>query len=92
MPISNWRSSTPGDGWFLEVGSFKAHLKLVFFDGASHARSPEPTCDQAPASPRRAGRRQARRSATRRLGEASQPNARMGQRLTNVNFRSVKST
>ena len=25
----------PGQGWFLAVGSFKAHLKLVFFDGAS---------------------------------------------------------
>ena len=25
----------PGQGWFLAVASFKAHLKLVFFDGAS---------------------------------------------------------
>jgi len=25
----------PGKGWFLALGSFKAHLKLVFFDGAS---------------------------------------------------------
>ena len=25
----------PGQGWFLAVGSFKAHLKLVLFDGAS---------------------------------------------------------
>ena len=25
----------PGQGWFLAIGSFKAHLKLVFFDGAS---------------------------------------------------------
>ena len=25
----------PGQGWFLAVGSFKAHLKLVFLDGAS---------------------------------------------------------
>lgn len=33
-----WRSAmygVPGGGWFLSVGSFKAHLKLVFFDGAS---------------------------------------------------------
>ena len=25
----------PGGGWFLAVASFKAHLKLVFFDGGS---------------------------------------------------------
>ncbi len=25
----------PGQGWFLAFSSFKAHLKLVFFDGAS---------------------------------------------------------
>lgn len=25
----------PGGGWFLAMASFKAHLKLVFFDGAS---------------------------------------------------------
>jgi len=25
----------PGGGWFLAIASFKAHLKLVFFDGAS---------------------------------------------------------
>lgn len=25
----------PGQGWFLAIASFKAHLKLVFFDGAS---------------------------------------------------------
>ncbi len=31
----DWRSSTPGQGWFLAVASFKAYLKLVFFDGAS---------------------------------------------------------
>jgi hypothetical protein len=24
----------PGQGWFLAIASFKAHLKLVFFDGA----------------------------------------------------------
>ena len=32
-----WRSSTSGQGWFLAVGSVKARLKLVFFDGASRA-------------------------------------------------------
>ena len=25
----------PGKGWLLAIGSFKAHLKLVFFDGTS---------------------------------------------------------
>lgn len=30
----------PGAGWFLAIGSFKAHLKLVFFDGASLAPPP----------------------------------------------------
>jgi hypothetical protein len=33
-----WRSAmygVPGSGWFLSIGSFKEHVKLVFFDGAS---------------------------------------------------------
>ena len=30
----------PGRGWFLAVASFKAHLKLVFFDGASLEPTP----------------------------------------------------
>ena len=30
----------PGCGWFLAIASFKAHLKLVFFDGASLEPSP----------------------------------------------------
>ena len=41
----------PGKGWFLAIGSFKAHLKLVFFDGAS--LSPPPPVALA-AKPRRA--------------------------------------
>jgi hypothetical protein len=31
-----WRSAmygVPGGGWFLSIGSFKQHVKLVFFDG-----------------------------------------------------------
>jgi hypothetical protein len=30
----------PGRGWFLAVASFRAHLKLVFFDGASLTPAP----------------------------------------------------
>jgi len=41
----------PGGGWFLAMASFKAHLKLVFFDGAS--LSPPPPVALA-AKPRRA--------------------------------------
>ena len=38
-----------GQGWFLAVASFKAHLKLVFFDGASLTSVPPgPPCDQVP--------------------------------------------
>jgi len=30
----------PGRGWFLAIASFKAHLKLVFFDGAALTPAP----------------------------------------------------
>jgi hypothetical protein len=30
----------PGGGWFLAIASFKTHLKLVFFDGASLTPAP----------------------------------------------------
>jgi hypothetical protein len=74
-----WRSSIPGQGWCLAVGSFKAHLKLVFFDGASlTTRCPEPSCDQAPARPRGAGSRQARRSSTRPLDSLADRRLRNG--------------
>jgi len=38
----------PGKGWFLAVGSFKAHLKLVFFDGASLTPLPPTTLATRP--------------------------------------------
>jgi hypothetical protein len=30
----------PGGGWFLSIGSFKQHVKLIFFDGASLKPAP----------------------------------------------------
>ena len=38
----------PGGGWFMAVHSFKAHLKLTFFDGASLSPLPPVALAKAP--------------------------------------------
>lgn len=39
----------PGQGWCLAISAFKAHLKLVFFDGAHLVPLPPIAMKQAPA-------------------------------------------
>lgn len=39
----------PGKSWFLAISAFKAHLKLVFFDGAHLLPLPPVAMKQAPA-------------------------------------------
>ena len=71
----------PGQGWFLAVGSFKAYVKLIFFDGAFLTSvSPNPL-GPSPSAPSKYKKSTTRRSSTRRLGEASQPIAWWGQQI-----------
>ena len=75
-------TAVEGQGWFLSLHCFTKYVKSGLLPRHVAAScSPRRVEEEGRALPRHPRGRRVRRSSTRRLGDASQPNARLGQDL-----------